>query len=80
MTVENIWYDLIQRRAHNKEDKGVNFKYEYDTEDLTFKSIFHSSSYLGFQECAMITCEAVFDMTQYNKERGDNYEQSVKYS
>lgn len=52
MTVENIWYDLLMRKALNKQ-KFPNREYEYDSQDVTFKAL---------QECAMITSEAVFDL------------------
>jgi|APCry1669189000_1035189.scaffolds.fasta_scaffold484233_1 sodium/potassium-transporting ATPase subunit alpha len=35
MTVENVWYDGMKRRALNKEKHG-KIEYEYDVADPTF--------------------------------------------
>lgn len=43
MTVENLWYDSNVVRAHSKEVKGVDFKYEYDIDDPSFKILHHTS-------------------------------------
>lgn len=54
MTVENLWYDGEVIRGHNKELKGRDFEYEYDTEDPSFKILHHT---------AMICSEAKFDVS-----------------
>lgn len=53
MTVENIWYDGLKRKALNKQKHGKNAEYEYDTNDSTFRD---------FHDCAIITSEARFNI------------------
>ena len=38
MTVENIFYNGKSYRGDNKEKKGPEFKYEYDSKEPTFKA------------------------------------------
>jgi sodium/potassium-transporting ATPase subunit alpha len=52
MTVENVWYDGIRRRALNRYKHGKNADYEYDTKDRTFRDL---------HDCAIITSEARFN-------------------
>lgn len=54
MTVENLWYSGQIYKGDNKELKGNDFKYEYDTQDEGFKLLHH---------IAMICSEAKFDIT-----------------
>ncbi len=53
MTVENVWYDSMKRRALNKLKHGKTVEYEYDTADPTFRD---------FHDCAIITSEARFNI------------------
>jgi sodium/potassium-transporting ATPase subunit alpha len=52
MTVENIWYDGLKKRAHNLQKMGPKFPYEYDRNEPGFKVL---------HECAVICSEANFD-------------------
>ncbi|CAD8072686.1 unnamed protein product [Paramecium sonneborni] len=53
MTVENVWYDGLKRRALNKLVAGKNAEYEYETSDPTFRDL---------HDCAIITSEAKFNI------------------
>ena len=53
MTVENVWYDAMKRRALNKYKHGKTIEYEYDTNDATFRDL---------HDCAIITSEARFNI------------------
>lgn len=58
MTVENVWYDSMKRRALNKLKHGKTVEYEYDTADPTFRD---------FHDCAIITSEARFNIQVKDK-------------
>ena len=53
MSVENVWYDGLKRRALNKLIAGKNAEYEYETSDPTFRDL---------HDCASITSEAKFNI------------------
>lgn len=55
MTVENVWYDSMKRRALNKYKHGKSVEYEYDPQDPTFRDL---------HDCTIITSEARFNMPQ----------------
>jgi len=54
MTLANLWYDNKRFKADNKQKKGPQFKYEYNTEDPGF---------IILHECAVVCSEANFDET-----------------
>ena len=51
MTVENLWYNLNIVKGDNKEKKGDNFDYEYNTDDDHFDQL---------RQCAVMNSTAVF--------------------
>eukprot|EP01017_Pseudomicrothorax_dubius_P041509 TRINITY_DN664_c0_g1_i2.p1 TRINITY_DN664_c0_g1~~TRINITY_DN664_c0_g1_i2.p1 ORF type:complete len:1181 (-),score=249.42 TRINITY_DN664_c0_g1_i2:124-3630(-) len=52
MTVQHMWYDDKLIRAENKQIKGPNFNYEYDSNAIGFRYL---------HECAIICSEAFFN-------------------
>lgn len=53
MTVENVWYDDLKRKALNRQKFGPGHDYQYDINDVSFKAL---------HECAIISSEAVFNV------------------
>jgi sodium/potassium-transporting ATPase subunit alpha len=53
MTVENVWYDSMKRRALNRQKHGKSVEYEYDPQDPSFRDL---------HDCAVITSEARFNI------------------
>jgi hypothetical protein len=39
MTAANLWYSGSMKKADNKEKKGPNFQYEYNSNDAGFTSL-----------------------------------------
>jgi sodium/potassium-transporting ATPase subunit alpha len=62
MTVENIWYDDLIRRALNVQKFGKDHDYEYDLKDPSFRML---------HECAVVSSEAFFDVDK------ENYKETV---
>lgn len=58
MTVENVWYDGLKRRALNKQKAGKNAEYEYEVTDPTFRDL---------HDCSIITSEARFNIQVKDK-------------
>ncbi|CAD8101580.1 unnamed protein product [Paramecium primaurelia] len=52
MTVENLWFNNKKHRGMNQEKMGPKYKYEYDINEIGFKTL---------QETAVLCSEATFD-------------------
>jgi sodium/potassium-transporting ATPase subunit alpha len=52
MTVENLWYNNKKVRGHNREKHGPKFTYEYDLNEIGFKTL---------HETTVLCSDATFD-------------------